>query len=150
MANNDFADLEELVRRDIQAGLASERKDAPAPFAALQTEHSDENGVLYANAITGGALTAIEWAFQCRHVAPFGGIPATGRDLTIYGVTIVRVRGGATTFRRYVDWSAVMVDLGVTASFRPAYERIDEIPNIRVNRERSAPTRARGKRRTNN
>jgi hypothetical protein len=133
MADNDFADLEDLVRRDISAGLAGGQQDSDgAPFTALATDRNNGDGIVYANAITGGAFTAVEWAFECEHTGPFGGIPTTYRTLTIYGVTIVRTRGEKVTFRRYVDWSAVMAELGVTASFRPAYERMDEIPNINM------------------
>src|SRR4051794_20105869 len=126
MADNDYTALEGLVRRDIQAGLAGGDDRAPAAFTAVARRDSDDNGVLYANAITGGQFTAVEWAFRGEHTSEFAGIPATNREVTIHGVTIVRQRGDTTTFRRYVDWSAVMAQLGVSASFRPAYERIAE------------------------
>jgi hypothetical protein len=145
MADNDHTSIEELVRRDIQRGLAGQniRPDGKRASSDEQPQGSftpisrsnqagGDDGILYANAITGGAFTAVEWAFQCQHTAPFAGVPPTYRELTIYGVTIVRQRGEKTTFRRYVDWSGVMSELGVTASFRPAYERINEIPNIRI------------------
>jgi hypothetical protein len=142
MADNDFTNIEDLVRRDISAGLAGKQDDSgAAPFTAISSDRNDGDGVMYANAITGGDFTAVEWAFECEHTGPFGGIPKTNRTLTIYGVTIVRQRGDRTTFRRYVDWSAVMAELGVSASFRPAYERIDEIPNIRIASRKVNPTR---------
>jgi hypothetical protein len=133
MADNDYSAIEDLVRRDIEAGLAGGKERlAAAPFTPVPRLGSGDDGVLYANAITGGQFTAVEWAFSGQHVAEFAGIPASNREVTIYGVTIVRQRGDTMTFRRYVDWSAVMVELGVSASFRPAYERIAEIPNIRT------------------
>src|SRR4051794_21969984 len=96
---NDFAAMERLVRGDIESGLTADKPESVAPFTAWSSADVG-SGILYANAITGGALTAVEWAFHCKHIAPFAGIPATNRVVTIQGVTIVRVRGERTTFRR--------------------------------------------------
>jgi hypothetical protein len=146
MADNDFTEIEDLVRRDIQAGLAGDRGKFRAPFAP-RISGDNVDGIQYANAITGGAFTAVEWAFDAQHIESFGGIPATNREVTIHGVTIVRQRGDNTTFRRYVDWAGLMSDLGVTASFRPAFEKMEEIPNIRLERTESRSKRkGKGKR----
>ena len=142
MDENEFAAMEELVRSDIEAGLTADKRESAAPFAPWTSEEIG-TGILYANAITGGALTAVEWAFHCKHIAPFAGIPATNRVVTIQGVTIVRVRGAKTTYRRYVDWAGLMAELGVSASFRPAFEKMEDIPNIRVEKTKKAAAKRR-------
>jgi hypothetical protein len=139
---NEFSDIEELVRNDIRRGLAGDAvgpDGTPAgdrkPDASFTPVRGDadqsRDGIVYANAITGDrGTTAVEWAFRCRHVRTFGGILPTNRELTIYGVTIVRTRGEKLEFRRYVDWSMVMTELGVSAGFRPAVNSLDEIPGF--------------------
>src|SRR5437763_6594957 len=70
-----------------------------------------------------GDRAAVEWMWECEHTGLFQGLKPKGRRLMIRGVTIVDQNGkDVPTFSRYVDWSSVMEQLGMYASYRPTIE----------------------------
>jgi SnoaL-like polyketide cyclase len=64
---------------------------------------------------------AVVWSLTATHTGPFVGLEATGREVTIEGVTLVQKPTSKTEqqFMRYIDWSAVLGQLGVSMSGRP-------------------------------
>jgi steroid delta-isomerase-like uncharacterized protein len=44
--------------------------------------------------IAEGDRMAIRWIFQGKHSGEFMGIPATGKDLALTGISIIRIRDG--------------------------------------------------------
>jgi hypothetical protein len=69
-----------------------------------------------------GTAAYVEWVYDCTHTGVFQGLKPKGRELTIRGVTIVDDSSGSPVFKRYVDWSEVMTQLGMFANFRPTIE----------------------------
>lgn len=73
-------------------------------------------------------VAAVPWTYQCLHAAALGqlddeglglgAIPATNLTVDIEGVTLLRPDDDGIEIRRYVDWNLVLVQLGVTMSFR--------------------------------
>jgi hypothetical protein len=130
-------ELEDLVARDIEVGLAggsAETDEAPrqaifAPIDGVDFSQGELPGVTVRTVDRNRA--AVEWTYRCQHVGHFAGIMPTDKTLVIHGVTIVERRPDREPrFRRYVDWAEVMTQLGVTATFRPSFESVDEIPGF--------------------
>jgi hypothetical protein len=137
MMEND--ELEELIRQDIAVGLAGAPRvdDAEplppvfAPAGGWDRRSRDLPGLTVNVVDARRGRMAVEWSYKCTHVGDLGGLRPTGKDLTMQGVTIVDLRDeGAPRFRRYVDWSDVMSRLDVTATFRPSFQSLDEIPGF--------------------
>lgn len=132
-------DLEDLVRRDIAVGLAGqsdEQNENPArtifaPLKEFNRKRGEFPGIT-ARTIDGRrGRTAVEWSYRGQHVGTLAGIRPTDRVVTVRGVTIVEQRDGKPPlFRRYVDWSEVMGALGVTATFRPTFDSLEQIPGF--------------------
>jgi hypothetical protein len=131
-------ELEELIRQDIAVGLAGASNgedDAQqpifAPVGGLDRRSRELSGVTVKIVDPRRGRMAVEWSYKCTHVGPLGGLPPTGKDLTIHGVTIVDLRDeDSPRFRRYIDWAEVMSRLDVTATFRPSFKSLDDIPGF--------------------
>jgi hypothetical protein len=129
-------DIEALVRRDIATGLAGQsdvQNENPMPAIIAPLAGFDGKGEfpgVKVAAVEGKrGRVAVEWTYRGRHVGNLGGILGTGKVLTVEGVTIVEQRDGeAPRFKRYVDWAGAMSQLGVTASFRPSFNALSDIP----------------------
>ncbi len=98
------------VQDDLRIGLgdifAAETDDA---FRVVDDLRDEE-------AITNGAIFAVPWIYEGRHVGDFQGLYPTGRMLRIEGVTLVDQRTGL--LRRYIDWAGVISQLGLDVSWR--------------------------------
>jgi len=77
-----------------------------------------------------GTQESVSWIYLAYHHRRFMGVVASGKLVVIRGTTIVlfpdphpRERGpdapSGTLFRRYVDWSDVLSQIGVVPSGRP-------------------------------
>ncbi|MGZ3951972.1 MAG: ester cyclase [Flavisolibacter sp.] len=54
------------------------------------------------------------WNFKGKHTGPFFGIPATGKDVNVEGVTLVKMRGGKIAEEQdFFDNLAFMQQLGL-------------------------------------
>jgi hypothetical protein len=105
-----------LVREDVMSGLREFFSAAPGFVPAGSPDDAP---------MTNGRQTAVAWEYHGRHNGTFQGIPATGRDVVIRGVTVVEQGGrGRVLFSRYVDWLDVMSQLGLSAIARPALEHL--------------------------
>jgi hypothetical protein len=139
----DVDDVVELVRRDILAGLAGLDEDG-RPLTQDDTEagsgrriftpqpQSDDSAAAFqAAALTpeGSEVQVVEWVYRCKHDGDFPGVVQTNKNLVIEGITVVDRRNPDRPLRRYVDWSRVMSELGVSATFRPEVERLDDLPS---------------------
>jgi hypothetical protein len=76
-----------------------------------------------AAAITSGRFSAVVWEYYGAHQAEFQGVLPTGLPVVVRGATIVDHE--TEVFHRYVDWTDVMGQLGLTATMRPV---VDELP----------------------
>jgi hypothetical protein len=68
------------------------------------------------------AYAAVLWALRGTHTGTFVGLEPTGREVTIEGLTLVKLperEGDDPQFMRFVDWSEVLGQLGVSMSGRP-------------------------------
>jgi hypothetical protein len=67
---------------------------------------------------------AVVWSLQATHTGEFAGLMATNREVTIEGVTLIQKPPddkGEPQFMRFIDWSQVLGQLGVSMSGRPMY-----------------------------
>jgi hypothetical protein len=135
----DNKELEELIRQDIAVGLAGaprldDGEPQPpifAPVGGVGRRTRELPGVTVSVVDARRGRMAVEWSYKCTHVGHLGGLRPTGKNLTIHGVTIVDLRDeGSPRFRRYVDWADVMSRLDVTATFRPSFKSLDDIPGF--------------------
>ena len=63
-------------------------------------------------------IVVVPWVYECVHTAPFQGLFATGRSLTIEGVTVIDTRPAEPMLQRFVDWLGVIAQLGIDVSWR--------------------------------
>ncbi len=78
-----------------------------AAFSDTQTTVDD--------AIAEGDKVAWRWTFRGTHTSPFMGIPATGKAITLTGITIDRVVGNQIVERwNQADFMGMMQQLSVT------------------------------------
>src|SRR4051794_33945345 len=99
----------QLVREDLMVGLHHS-------FSSRNEPEILDNGLV------SDTHAAVQWSWDCSHTGLFQGLKTRGVALTIRGVTIVDDEKGEPVFQRYVDWSEVMQQLGMYASFRPTIE----------------------------
>lgn len=68
-------------------------------------------------------FAALPWRYSAEHTGVLGGLQPTGKTLHIEGVTIVEdLDGSEPSFRRIIDWVAVMAQLGLSTSGRPVVD----------------------------
>ena len=68
------------------------------------------------------AFAAVPWSVTTVHDQTFAGVHSTGSTIEIEGITIVKLPlndSEAPTFQRYIDWSRVLAQLGVSITGRP-------------------------------
>jgi hypothetical protein len=63
---------------------------------------------------------AVSWRFQGVHDVDgaFLELPATGRPVTIRGVSMLGVEDDTFMIRRYIDWAGLYTQLGLTLNWR--------------------------------
>jgi hypothetical protein len=137
MSLPNLDDVVDIVRLDILAGLAgldadgnpigdaASKAGAGRPIFLPRSDDSFEGRPLTER---GADIEVVEWVYRCTHGGNFPGIQQTNRDLDIEGVTIVERANEDAPLRRYVDWSRVMAQLGVSATFRPAVDTLSDLP----------------------
>ena len=113
-ANGDrVAAARDLVRRDVEQALgpAFAASGGGFRFSAPSADESDP--------IQSSRYTAVAWEYTGTHNQRFGGIDATGVEVTFRAVTIVDHASDPVTLSRYIDWLSVMRQLGVPSYGRP-------------------------------
>jgi len=93
-------------------------------------------------------VSVVAWEWPVVHVGPIQGTPATNRELTLRGVTVIErrktviergdteVEGEETDgdgsdellFSRYIDWLALYAELGALSIARPQVDDRHAIP----------------------
>jgi hypothetical protein len=121
--HGDPLDPIELVRQDVNDGLRTPadpdnpQRNAEAPFTFHPTaiQIADQFG-----AMGNEQFSAVAWSVVAEHTGDFAGIDGTGKEVEIAGVTIVEIGASPEecTFRRYIDWTAVLAQLGATVNTR--------------------------------
>lgn len=103
------------TQEDIKAGLSGPFEVDDSTFN-VESTFSDPP-------MQNNDFAAIPWSVTATHVGPFIDLEPTGRTVVIEGVTIVTLRSDddprPPEFQRYVDWSAVIGQLGVAMTGRP-------------------------------
>ncbi len=103
-----------VVRHDVSAAFASAfpgRFSVPEPFATERPIASD-------------TTVAVPWRWHGTHEGPFADIPATGFEVDISGVTLLRTdEHGAVLHHRIVDWLHLYQQLGVVIGSRAPLDR---------------------------
>ena len=88
---------------------------------------------------------AVIYTMTARHVAPFLGIPATNRDVSIRGIRIVRFEGGKVSELWAInDYLAISAQLGASIEFVPVArgtETPEELAAAEDRRNRVRPPR---------
>jgi hypothetical protein len=75
-------------------------------------------------------VAVMAWEWQVRHVGPLQGTPATGREVTMRGVTVIDLRDGDDhQYSRYIDWLALYADLGAVTIARPPVDDRSDLPD---------------------
>ncbi len=62
---------------------------------------------------------AVVWTWRGLHDRPTQGISATDVEVTVEGVTVVSGRPGNRSYRRFIDWSDVWSQIGLSIGTRP-------------------------------
>ena len=116
------------------AAVKGDVTDALEPFFAAE---SDGTGKGYYQPqqyvdelITGAAnKTAVLWRWAGKHVEEFQGVIATGKIVTIRGVTMVDHddKLPQPVFERYVDWLDLFNQLGIGLSLRTPIDRFTDV-----------------------
>ena len=106
----DAAEAVDAVRNDLEAGLGD-------VFSILQFTSDIEK--INAPVMSNNDFAAVVWSVNASHDNVFAGLAPTGREVVIEGVTIVSTSSEEPMFRRYIDWSNVLGQLGVSISGRP-------------------------------
>jgi len=63
--------------------------------------------------------SVLAWEWQVRHVGPLQGTPATLKDLTVRGMTVIDGSSGRLMFSRYIDWMGLYAQIGAVTIARP-------------------------------
>ena len=59
---------------------------------------------------------ALPWTYVGKHTNKIFGVPASGAEITVHGITIIHKRDGSkVSIRRYIDWDHVKAQLGLIA-----------------------------------
>lgn len=94
--NNDFASVDELLASDYH-GHSSTVIDGPEgakQFVSVLRSAFPDYQFIVADQIAEGDRVATRWVMRGTHHAEFQGIPASGRQMTMTGITIFRLAGG--------------------------------------------------------
>ena len=87
-------------------------------------------------------VSVLAWEWGVRHVGSLQGTPATQRDVTLRGMTVVDDRSGERLLSRYIDWLGLYAELGALSIARPLVEDRkaieDNVPH-NVEQERDEP-----------
>jgi hypothetical protein len=63
--------------------------------------------------------SVLAWEWTVQHVGPLQGTPATLKELTVRGVTVIDGSGPRLTFSRYIDWMGLYAQIGAVTIARP-------------------------------
>jgi hypothetical protein len=119
-----------IVERDIREGIGA----VFTPTSAIRLQAA------FADVILPDAdVSFVPWEYDALHDQPMHAtdgtahisahraertgsplLAATGRPLTIAGVTVVDGRGPKVRLHRFVDWASVLAGVGMGMSMRPA------------------------------
>lgn len=114
----DVVETIQVVSRDLTGGFEG-------IFEGMDDLHAV--GVFADEEVGADGVSVLAWEWPVRHVGSLQGTPATGRELTLRGVTIVDGRGDEVLFSRYIDWLALYAELGAVTIARPAVDDRSEI-----------------------
>lgn len=112
-----------LVADDVTAGLGGVFE--PTEGGGLMP--LDSFGPLDAP-IASDTHAALPWQWQGAHVGEIAGIPATGTDVVLRGVTIIDRSGDDVLFHRFIDWLDVLQQLGAVLVGRPVVATTEGLP----------------------
>lgn len=115
--------LRDLVADDVQAGLGEVFALSDEGLGLLDSlgdldeplgsEHHD----------------VLPWQWSARHVGVLAGIPPTGREVVIRGLTVVEWRDGEPWFHRFIDWLGLFDQVGAALVTRPPVDSFpDDLP----------------------
>lgn len=135
---------------DVERALHAVSQDLADGFAGI---FDGQGGVLpvgrFAEEAVGtvsDTVSVLAWEWPVRHVGPLQGTPATHRELTLRGVTVIERRSsvidrgdtviereeteadGNLLFSRYIDWLALYAELGALSIARPQVDDRRSIP----------------------
>lgn len=78
----------------------------------LQSAFSEDHTTLD-DLVAEGDRVAWRWTFRGKHTGPLMGVPATGKQVTITGITIDRISGGQIVERWHqIDTMGMMQQIG--------------------------------------
>jgi hypothetical protein len=86
---------------------------AEQAVGALPSPDADERAAL---------VSVLAWEWPVHHVGSIQGTPATLRDVTLRGMTVIDERSGERLFSRYIDWLGLYAELGALSIARPLVE----------------------------
>ena len=100
----------------IKNGIAKQVKgkaNARAYYENYVTRFSDRKFIIKETFADGDKLVK-HWEFKGKHTGTFFGIPATGKDVDLFGVTIVKMKGGKIAEEQdFMDNLEFMQQLGL-------------------------------------
>lgn len=117
---------------DVNDAIGAVSRDLAEGFGGIFEATDDVRAVdVFAEEAVGtmsDSVSVLAWEWPVRHVGSLQGTPATGRDLTVRGVTVIDGRGDELLFSRYIDWLALYAELGAVTIARPPVDDRNAIP----------------------
>jgi hypothetical protein len=115
----DMETTQAIIMEDLEAGFRGifDALDRPSPV-----------GVFAETEVGADDVSVLAWEWRVRHVGSLQGTPATGREVTVRGVTVIDGRGSDPQFSRYIDWLALYAELGAVTIARPPVDDRSRLP----------------------
>jgi hypothetical protein len=127
MHEDDPGALIDKLREDTEFLVALARADTRPQLASWFTERRIEgqaSGWSYDRERTGALgrnAVGVEWSWTGVHdnqQGDFNTIAASGKEVTVRGVTLMGVENGRFRARRYMDWAGLFAQLGLALNWR--------------------------------
>lgn len=108
----------------VDEALLAVAEDLAEGFGSIfrEVEPLRPAGVFAEQSVGASLVSVLAWEWPVHHVGSIQGTPATLRDVTLRGVTVIDELSGERLFSRYIDWLSLYAELGALAIARPPVE----------------------------
>jgi hypothetical protein len=108
-------DVLAAVRADIDLVLG----ELFTPSGSFEIQDLPDGSAVLPRSDDESSSVAVLWTWSGVHDRPTQGVTATGAEVSVEGVTIASGRPGDRSYRRFIDWSDVWSQIGLSIGTRP-------------------------------